>query len=114
MVTERVNYIFKFFNLVFDILTFGWIAEILFFIGTLMFVFSILMFFSKGKIMKHLLGDRLHFAKVYLYHYIKQKIFFLKSFFHIVKGETMKALYITVGMIIFCGFILFLLIKYVF
>ena len=98
MEDNKINYIYKFFNFLFNVLTYGWIAEIIMFILIMMALFLFGVMAINHKHFKYLMKDRNGFVRYYLYHFIRQKIFCnekgsRKSFMDYIRFVSFRGIY---------------------
>lgn len=69
-------------NVIFNIMTWGWIAEISLGILVIMWLFVFAILILERKKIKFLIKDKYYFLKAYLYYYLVEKIRYLKSYWY--------------------------------
>lgn len=69
-------------NVIFNIMTWGWIAEIFLGILIIMWIFVFTILIIERKKIKFLIKDKYYFLKAYLYYYLIEKIRYLKSYYY--------------------------------
>lgn len=71
-------------NLFWNILTWGWIAEIIFFFFCVVAVLYFVMILSNWQLVKVLVGDKFYYFKGLLYFWIREKYYFTKGYIEVI------------------------------
>lgn len=107
---EEQGYMFKFLNKAWNVLTWGYISEILFAIFIFIIIVITLLLLTEHKIMRYLFKDRMFFVKNYLYFFLSEKKNFIKSFLYLIKTEIKHYwvyILILIGAGVLMGFIIY-------
>ena len=112
MEERKGDYVFKAFNFIFDILTFGWIAEIFMVFGITAVLFLFLAITKNKTYFGFLVADRWRFALHYIIHFVRQKKAFLKGLYGVMSSQVKKVLFIGGSFLLFAIVIVWILAQY--
>lgn len=111
---RETDYIFRFFEFIHNILTYWYIAEIIFIILVTCEVFLFFAIMKDRKIFIFLFKDRMKFANKYLYFTFRQKQTFLKSFIYISKKQIKKIIWLLFILLVVGLIVAFIVWNFVF
>lgn len=80
VLSDENKYVFLVFEKIFDVITWGWVAEILLGILIFMGLLYILFFLIHFRIIRYLMLDKLFFVSTYFYYFTLEKKYFIRSF----------------------------------
>jgi len=110
---EEGDVFFTIFSWAFEVITWGWIAEILLAIVLIICFLFLALILKEFKVIKFIFKDKFYFLKAFLYYYLMEKFNFIRHYWSLVKFNVadwspyfviiMSVAVILVGFFIFFG-----------
>lgn len=87
---KEEGFFFTIFFYMWEFLTWGYIAEIIFFLFCVLSLFFALIVLANWRVISYMIREKYLFVRYFLYDFIMQKIMFLKSYYITVRWQLDK------------------------